>query len=54
MEKNVHMETRGWKLFVLLPRMLLFRPPRDGLVPMQSLVERVNTFVSGEWSSRGV
>ena len=24
---------RGWKLFLLLPRMLLFRPPRGGVVP---------------------
>ena len=50
-ESNVQMETRGWKLFLLLPRMLVFRPPRGGLVPRQRLVERVNKFISGEWRS---
>ena len=27
---------RGWKLFPLLPRMFLFRPPRGGLLPSRS------------------
>ena len=31
-------QTRGWKLLVLLPRMVLFRPPRGGLIP-QLLIE---------------
>ena len=26
-------EERGWKLFMLLPRMLLHRAPRGGLIP---------------------
>ena len=28
---------RGWKLFLLLPRMLLSRPPRGGLVSQEKL-----------------
>ena len=27
--------TRAWKLFLLLPRMLLFRPPRGGKIPCE-------------------
>ena len=33
-------EIRGWKLFFLLPRILLHRPPRGGLVPKAQLQER--------------
>ena len=40
---NIDMETRGWKMFLLLPRMMLYRPPRGGLVPRHK-------FISGEWS----
>ena len=35
---------RGWKLFMFLPRMLLFRPRRGGLVPRKHLEERVRFF----------
>ena len=31
---------RGWKLFLLLPRMLLSRPPRGGLVSQEKLRKR--------------
>ena len=31
--------------------MLLFRPPRGGLVPRERLIERVNKCRAGEWSS---
>ena len=31
--------------------MLLFRPPRGGWVPRERLIERVNKFRAGEWSS---
>ena len=51
MVNNVELETQGWKLFLLFPRMLLFRPPRGGLVPRERLIERVNKFRAGEWSS---
>ena len=30
-------EERGWKLFLLIPRLLLFRPGRSGLVPKRKL-----------------
>ena len=40
---------RGWKLFLLLPRMLLFRPPRGGLIPKHRLLERFAMF-GGQWT----
>ena len=39
---------RAWKLFLLLPRVLLHRP--TGLVPKQKLIERLSMFQSGQWS----
>ena len=42
-------ENRGWKLFFLLPRLFLFRPPRGGLVPKARLQERVSMFSAGDW-----
>ena len=43
---------RGWKLFLLLPRMLLFRPPREGgVVPRKKLESRIRLFQEGEWFS---
>ena len=42
--------TRAWKLFLLLPRMWLSRPPRGGLVPKGRLLERVSLFHNGHWS----
>ena len=33
-------EERGWKLFLLLPRMMLHRPPRGGLIPRSKLIHR--------------
>ena len=48
---NLHVESRGWKLFMLLPRLLLFRPPRGGLVPKGGLKKRVQKFCAGEWIS---
>ena len=40
---------RGWKLFLLLPRMLLHRPPRGGLISKSKLSERFDKFARGEW-----
>ena len=34
-------QTRVWKLFLLLPRLLLHRPPRGGLVPTRRVVAAV-------------
>ena len=46
---NVETTTRGWKLFMLLPRMLLCRPPQGGLVPRKRLEERFAAFNAGDW-----
>ena len=35
--------SRGWKLFLLLPRLLLFRSPRGGRVPKRSSWKTVST-----------
>ena len=40
---------RGWKLFLLVPRMLLFRSVRGGLIPKNQLRGRFDRFVRGEW-----
>ena len=40
---------RGWKLFLFLPRMLLSRPPRGGLVSQEKLRKRLEMFASGRW-----
>ena len=40
--------TRGWKLFLLLPRMFLFRP-RGGIVPRKQLEARFKSFHDGHW-----
>ena len=34
---NVVVEERGWKLFLLIPRLLLWRPPRGGFGASRSL-----------------
>ena len=41
--------SRAWKLFLLLPRMLLWRHPRGGLVPKRHLESRLRLLVAGEW-----
>ena len=41
--------TRGWKLFLPLPRMLLFRPARGGLVHQKQLEARFKSFHDGHW-----
>ena len=49
-ERNdIEVETRGWKLLMLIPRLLLTRPPRGGLVPQERLKKRVARFNAGEW-----
>ena len=42
-------QERGWKLFLLLLRMLLQRPSRGGLVPKSKLQERLRKFAIGDW-----
>ena len=48
-------QERGWKMLLLLPRLLLHRPPQGGLVSKRKLVERfefcsrqMGSFVGGE------
>ena len=40
---------RGWKLFILIPRLLLFRPARGGKVPKNQLLDRLSKFTEGQW-----
>ena len=40
---------RGWKLFLLLPRLLLYRPSRGGHVPRKQLEARMQQFQFGNW-----
>ena len=42
---------RGWKLFLVLPRMMLFRPSRGGTVSRKKLESRVRQFQEGDWIS---
>ena len=45
-------EERGWKLFLMLPRMLLHRPGRGRMVSKRKLVARFEMFVRGECNPR--
>ena len=42
-------QIRGWKLFFLLLRLLLFRPHRGGNLPKKNLEERFRMFTEGRW-----
>ena len=42
--------SRAWKAFLLLPRMLLHRHPRGGLIAKSSLIERLQSFKEGNWT----
>ena len=54
MEESLHpleaRKTRGWKLFLLLSRMLLHRPPRGGNIPRSKLAQRFDDFSGGSWA----
>ena len=41
---------RGWKLFLLTPRMLLVKPRKGGLMPKSHLRERFAQFAEGRWT----
>ena len=41
--------TRAWKLFLLLPRLLLHRPARGGNIPTCRLKDRFSAFAAGQW-----
>ena len=42
-------QERRWKLFLLIPRFLLDRGSRGGLISRLKLSQRFETFVQGEW-----
>ena len=42
-------QARGWKLLLLIPRLLLHRPPGGARIPKRKLVERFEKFSRGEW-----
>ena len=42
---------RAWKVWLFLPRMLLFRPAQSPKVPKQQLLARFTTFFQGDWGS---
>ena len=46
---NVNRQERGWKLFLLVPKMLLYRPHRGGTVSRRKLQDRVGLFNRGLW-----
>ena len=47
--EEVARQERGWKLLFLLLRMLLFRPPREGLISKGKLANRFSALSRGEW-----
>ena len=47
--RDVAQQERGWKLFLLLPRMLLHRSPRGGPISRDKLIGRFDQFASGQW-----
>ena len=44
-------EERGWKLFLLLPKMLLHRPARGDPISRSKLVSRFESIVRGDWGA---
>ena len=42
-------QIRGWKLLLLLPRLLLSKPPRGGTIGKDKLVKRFQMFANGQW-----
>ena len=40
---------KGWKLLMLLPRMLLHKPPRGGFISKAKLAARFEVFSHGRW-----
>eukprot|EP00439_Symbiodinium_sp_Y106_P010376 s2888_g1.t1 len=44
-------QTRAWKLFLLLPRLLLHRAREPGNVGREALVQRARDFLAGRWDA---
>ena len=49
-QESEHRRERGWKLFLMLPRLLLFRPCRGGNVHKEKLSKRFQDFSDGRWT----
>ena len=49
LDRNVERQLRGWKLFFLVPRLLLHRQARGGLISKNKLRERFVAFAEGRW-----
>ena len=41
---------RAWKLWLVLPRLLLHRPPGQDKLPKPLLLGRFDAFIAGRWS----
>ena len=58
MEKAVQLnavwQEGGWRLFILLPRLLLHRPLRGGNVHKSKLAQRFEDFARGHWLDSAV
>ena len=44
-------QVRGWKLLLMLPRMLLHRKPGGGQISKKQLLDRFDRFHQGQWTS---
>ena len=41
---------RAWRLFCLLPKMLLHRPRREGWLGKETLCDRFDNYARGKWA----
>ena len=48
---DVAKQERGWKLFFLVPRLLLYKRPGELLIPKEELSRRCTAFAKGQWAA---
>ena len=48
-EATTRDQERGWKLFLMIPRMLLHRGPEGGGIARSKLIAKFEAFARGEW-----
>ena len=48
-ERDAWRRERAWELFMLVPRLLLFRGATGERVPKEQLVARAAAFAAGQW-----
>ena len=48
-QRDVAKQERGWKLFFLVPRLLLYKRPGELLIPKEELSRRCAAFAKGQW-----